>query len=76
MFLQFAVALMLTGLIFILRMTIAIVLQIWDKMVRYCLPSRAATFKDTLSVAKSVMQISRSFRFKFVLVWKYGMKYG
>ena len=31
---------------------IAIVLQIWDKMVRYCLPLRAATFKDTLSVAK------------------------
>ena len=76
MFLQFAAALMLTGLIFILRMTIAIVLQIWNKMVRYCLPLRAATFKDTLSVAKSVMQISRSFRSKFVLVWKYGMKYG
>ena len=55
---------------------IAIVLQIWNEMVRYCLPSRAATFKDTLSVAKSTMQITRSLRSKFVLVWKYGVKYG
>ena len=31
---------------------IAIVLQMLDEMVRYCLPSRAATCKDTLNLAK------------------------